>query len=177
MYLFDLRTIPSQPWVNGAGTRQALASSQQGTQAAWSLSVARIERDCPFSTYPGFARLHVTMSGAGTHLVGNDVDLYARPMIPVAFDGDVALECHLIDGPCTAFNVIYDPLQLRPDLVVLEAGTHEIAGREIAVFCVSGSASLNGSALQSGQGGVVRSAATITVDAGTVVLRARIDPL
>ncbi len=176
MHIFDLRTIPAKPWVNGAGTRQELASSQQHAPPAWWLSVAKIERDCPFSTYPGLARLHVIIAGPGTHLVGEGVDLHAQPMVPVAFDGDTALECRLNGGPCTAFNVIYDPVQIRPDLAVLEAGAHEVTAREIAVFCVSGSASVNGSGLQAGQGVVVQSAAAITVTPIAKVLCARLDP-
>ncbi|WP_138932919.1 HutD/Ves family protein [Roseovarius arcticus] len=177
MHLFDLRTIPSKPWVNGAGTRQELASSQQHATTAWWLSVAKIERDCAFSTYPGLARLHVVISGPGTHLVGKGVDLHARPMVPVAFDGDTALECRLNGGPCTAFNVIYDPAQIRPDLVVLDAGAHRVTASEIAVFCVSCNASVNGSGLRSGQGAIVQSEATITVNPSAKVLCARLNPV
>lgn len=176
MDIFDLRTIPSKPWVNSAGTRQELASSQQRAPTAWWLSVAKIERNCPFSTYPGLARLHVIISGPGTHLVGEGVDMYARPMVPVAFDGDTALECRLNGGPCTAFNVIYDPAQIRPDLVVLEAGAHAVKAREIAVLCVAGSASVNGLGLRLGQGVVVQSAAAITVNPSAKMLCVPLNP-
>ncbi|WP_324752341.1 HutD family protein [Roseovarius sp. Pro17] len=176
MQTFDLRTTPTKPWVNGAGTRQELASGQQDGQTTWWLSAANIERDCAFSTYPGLARLHVVISGSGTRLTGDGIDLEARPMTPIAFDGDTLLNCQLLGGPCTAFNVIYDPAMIHPDLSALEAGAHEVDAREIAVFCVSGSASVDGMGLEVGQGALLRGAATITVDPSAEVLCARLDP-
>lgn len=176
MQTFDLRTIHGTPWVNGAGTRQELASGALGERTAWWLSAATIERDCPFSTYPGLARLHVVTSGSGTRLTGDGVDLHVQPMTPVAFDGDTPLECRLVDGPCTAINVIYDPSLVLPELLVLEAGAHEVGARDIAVLCVAGTGSAAGAGLEAGQGAVLHVAATITVDPSAKVLCALIDP-
>lgn len=176
MHTFDMHTIPVKPWVNGAGTRQELASSaQDGTP--WWLSVAQIDRDCPFSTYPGLARLHVIIAGMGTHLTGAGVDLHAAPLDPVAFDGDTALECRLIDGPCTAFNLIHDPARIHARLDTLYAGVHQAEARDVAVFCVSGTASVQGVTLQPGQGAVAQGAVVITVDPDGQALCARMDPV
>jgi hypothetical protein len=176
MQSFDIRDTPSQPWVNGAGTRQELVTSaQDGTP--WRISTAQIDRDCPFSTYPGLARLHVIIAGMGTHLGGAGVDLDVAPFVPVAFDGDTPLVCRLKDGPCTAFNVIYDPTRIRVDLVALTAGAHEISAEEVAVFCVSGTASVDGETLLAGQGAVVKGATVIIVDPDAQALCARLDPV
>lgn len=175
MHRFDMRTIPAKPWVNGAGTRQELASSTEDGPPWW-LSVAQIDRDCPFSTYPGLARLHVIIAGMGTHLTGAGVDLHAAPLVPIAFDGDTPLDCHLIDGACTAFNVIYDPAHICADLEALSAGAHESDARNVALFCVSGTTSVEGVTLQAGQGVVVQGAVVITVDPDAQALCARLNP-
>ncbi|HEY9039509.1 MAG TPA: HutD family protein [Roseovarius sp.] len=176
MHRFDLHTIPAQPWLNGAGTRQDLAARQHDGETVWRLSVAAIDRDCPFSTYPGFARLHTLIAGVGTRLTGAGVDIEVRPMVPVAFDGAVALNCTLIAGPATALNLIYDPAAIRADLLALEAGAHMVEAREIAMLCVSGSAAIDGHTLEAGQGAVTEGAAAITVDPSAEVLCALLDP-
>ena len=173
--MFDMRTIPTKPWVNGAGTRQELAASTQD-DTAWWLSVARIDRDCPFSTYPGLARLHVIIAGKGTHLSGAGIDLEVAPLVPVSFDGDTPLDCRLRNGPCTAINVIFDPARIRANLAVLTAGVHEMSAREVAVFCVSGTVMAGGVTIQAGQGMVVQGASAMTVDPDARALCARLDP-
>ncbi|MCQ0091807.1 HutD family protein [Roseovarius sp. M141] len=176
MHRFDLRTIPAQPWVNGAGTRQDLATGKHDSQTVWRLSVAAIDRDCPFSTYPGLARLHTIIGGAGTRLVGAGVDLNVRPMVPVAFDGSIPLDCTLTGGPATAFNILYDPTAIDAELHVLAAGAHMPEAREIAAFCVSGSATMDGQSLEAGQGALTETAAAITVDPSAEVLCAILNP-
>lgn len=176
MHRFDLRTIPAQPWANGAGTRQDLATGDHGGQNVWRLSVAAIDRDCPFSTYPGLSRLHTLIAGVGTRLTGAGVEIDVRPMSPVAFDAGIPLDCTLIDGPATALNVIYDPAAINAELLALDAGAHMIEAREIAVLCVSGSAALNGETLEASQGAIAQGAAAITVDPSAEVLCALLDP-
>ena len=176
MHRFDLRTIPAQPWANGAGTRQELATGDHGGETVWRLSVAAIERDGPFSTYPGLARLHTLIAGVGTRLMGAGIDIEVRPMVPVAFDATVPLDCTLIEGPATAFNLIYDPAAIHAELLALDAGAHLIEAREIAMFCVSGSAAIDGQSLEAGQGAVAETAAAITVDPSAEALCALLDP-
>ncbi len=176
MHCFDLRTIPAQPWINGAGTRQELATGTGGGKTLWRIGIAAIERDCPFSTYPGLARLHTIIAGAGTRLTGDGVDLDVRPMDPVAFDAAIPLTCTLTGGPATAFNVLYDPTVIHAELLALDAGAHIFEAREIAVLCVSGSAAIDGQTLEAGQGAVAEGAAAITVDPSAEVLCALLDP-
>ncbi|MCZ4352135.1 HutD family protein [Roseovarius aestuarii] len=176
MYSFDSRTIAATPWVNGAGTRQELAASAlEGIP--WRFSSAQIDRDCPFSTYPGLARQHVIVDGLGTCLTGAGIDLDVIPLSPVAFDGDTALECRLKDGPCTAMNVVYDPAHIRAELSVLYAGAHDVVARELVVFCLFGAASVNGAGITMGQGAVVEGRATVTVNPAACVLCAMMDPI
>ena len=63
--------VPLQPWRNGGGVaRDLLYWPTSGAQADWHVrvSVARIDRDGPFSHYPGVQRCFSVLSGQGVQL-------------------------------------------------------------------------------------------------------------
>ena len=97
------------PWANGGGVTRELAVQRIEDQLTWRISVAEIGRDGPFSRFPGLARLHTIIDGAGLNLQGSTGIYKARPFKPLYFDGALPLNAQLLDGPCRAFNVIYDP--------------------------------------------------------------------
>jgi environmental stress-induced protein Ves len=75
---------------------------------AWRLSIAEIEHDCAFSLFPGCDRHLVLLSGNGMRLAFDDgecVDVLP-PHGRVAFAGERALHCRLLDGPTHDFNVM-----------------------------------------------------------------------
>lgn len=109
-------------WRNGAGwTREigcALIAPQEPAQPCaefqmagvdWDfrLSIAEIEHDGSYSAYPGIDRQQVLLSGAGFELRWSDGrTLRAEPPRGrLAFAGEQAPECRLLDGPAQAFNV------------------------------------------------------------------------
>jgi environmental stress-induced protein Ves len=106
------------PWANGGGLTREVTAHRQGEQVLWRLSVAEIAADGPFSAFAGVARVHVIIKGAGLDLRGVDGVLAARPFVPLAFDGALALEARLLDGPCRAFNVMYDPAAITAEVIV-----------------------------------------------------------
>ena len=61
--------VPPQPWRNGGGSTRELFTWPGGA-APWQLriSVADIERDAPFSAYPGVERWFAVVEGAGVRL-------------------------------------------------------------------------------------------------------------
>jgi uncharacterized protein len=109
---FDLRHITPQPWKNGAGiTREIAVGPKAGgaTEFDWRLSVAEVDRDAPFSAFPGIDRCIVLLRGAGMHLHSTDGRVnhrLDRPLAAFQFSGDVPLEATLIDGPSSDFNVM-----------------------------------------------------------------------
>lgn len=95
-------------WRNGGGrTRELLAWP---AAAAWSLrlSVARIERDGPFSAYPGVERWFAVVSGAGVdlHWPGGRLERCRRGDRPLRFDGGEAPEARLAGGPTEDLNLM-----------------------------------------------------------------------
>ena len=109
---FDLRRIAPQPWKNGAGVTRKIAVGPQGVGAGdfgWRFSVAEVERDAPFSAFPGIDRCIVLLRGAGMRLRSDGGGLDQRldqTLAPFHFSGDTPLSATLVDGPSSDFNVM-----------------------------------------------------------------------
>lgn len=88
------------PWANGRGTTVELLR-EDGLR----LSVATVAEDGPFSILPGIERSLTVISGPGFRLAG-PVALDCRPLVPVAFPGDVAVRAEGVAAPCEDFNVM-----------------------------------------------------------------------
>jgi environmental stress-induced protein Ves len=119
-----LRLVPAhdyrrERWRNGFGwTREILRSSDvdadpvdtgAGDDWDWRLSIAEIERDGPFSSFPGVDRELVLLHGNGVRLRFDDGDV--REAVPphgrVRFAGERAVSGELIDGPTHDFNLMW----------------------------------------------------------------------
>lgn len=105
MSVIDVRpiaSVPKEPWRNGGGmTRTLAAGSDQ-----WRISLAEIERDGPYSRFEGISRTSLIIRGRGVALRGAYASVVLKPFEAVEFDGDVAWNARLIDGPVTALNVM-----------------------------------------------------------------------
>ena len=103
--LSPLGDAPATPWRNGGGvTRELLAWPAAGE---WQvrISVADVDRDGPFSAFPGVHRSFSVLQGAGVllRLRGETWSVEAEGP-PVTFDGDEPVDCRLIDGPTRDLN-------------------------------------------------------------------------
>lgn len=99
--------IPPQPWRNGGGwTRELLAWP---TAADWRIrvSVADVEADGPFSSFPGVQRLFAVLEGEGVELTieGKSVRV-TRDSAALRFAGDAETSCRLLDGPTRDLNLM-----------------------------------------------------------------------
>lgn len=98
---------PAMPWKNGGGTTRELTTWPGAADWRVRLSVAEIERDGPFSPYPGVQRWFVVLKGAGVELdVGGVTHRLTRDSQPLCFDGASAPACRLIDGPTRDLNLM-----------------------------------------------------------------------
>lgn len=96
-------------WKNGLGwTREILRVPAAGDWD-WRLSIAEIEQDAAFSTFPGVERALVLLSGNGLRL--RFADGRVRELLPphasVRFAGDDAVAGELVDGRTTDFNLMW----------------------------------------------------------------------
>lgn len=110
-----LQLIPAheyrrERWRNGFGwTREILRSPGMGDDWDWRLSIAEIERDGPFSPFPGIERELVLLHGHGVRLRFDDGEV--REVVPphgrVRFAGERVVSGELIDGPTHDFNLMW----------------------------------------------------------------------
>ncbi|HET8818011.1 MAG TPA: HutD family protein [Xanthomonadaceae bacterium] len=114
----DTQVVPAasqrrERWRNGAGwTREIFAARDDGDPSSswcWRLSIAEIDADAAFSSFPGVDRELVLLSGNGLRLCfagGETVELL-RPHDSLRFPGERALTGALVDGPTTDFNLMW----------------------------------------------------------------------
>jgi uncharacterized protein len=100
------RVLP-QAWRNGGGVTRELLAWPDARDWKVRLSVAEVERDGPFSHFPGVERWFAVLQGAGVRL---DIDGAAHTALaggePLRFAGTAAVDCRLIDGPTRDFNLM-----------------------------------------------------------------------
>ncbi len=138
----DLAHIAPQPWKNGAGlTREiALAESNIGG-FDWRISLAEVERDAPFSAFPGVDRCVVLLRGAGMRLRSADGRLDHRltaPLAPFHFAGDGVLDATLVEGPCSDFNVMTRRGAFRSEVTCHRTATELSGGDVTLLLCCEG---------------------------------------
>jgi environmental stress-induced protein Ves len=96
-------------WKNGLGwTREILRHPAEGDWD-WRLSIAEVDKDGPFSAFPGCDRELVLLAGEGMRLQFEDGDCVtlAPPHARHRFAGERALSAELIAGPTHDFNAIW----------------------------------------------------------------------
>lgn len=75
----------------------------------WRLSIAEIERDAPFSAFPGIDRELVLLSGNGLRLRFDDGQVHELqpPHDKLRFAGERAVTGELREGPTQDFNLMW----------------------------------------------------------------------
>ena len=101
-----LDDVASQPWRNGGGVTRELLTWPNAVDWIVRLSVADIEKDGPFSAFPGVERWIVALSGVGMEL-GEPCSFRIEPGMPAyRFKGEYAPMCTLMDGPTSDLNLM-----------------------------------------------------------------------
>lgn len=104
-----LADIPPTLWKNGGGTTRELLAWPTPQDWTLRLSVAQVDADGPFSRFDGITRWFAVLAGAGVRLHMPDAGQTHRldaSSSPLAFDGALAVDCELIDGPTQDFNLM-----------------------------------------------------------------------
>lgn len=114
-------------WKNGGGwTTQLAASSVNGDSAFdWRISIADVESDGAFSTFPQCDRYIALLDGIGMELrsEGSEPLRLERRLQFIRFDGETNTYGKLISGPVRDFNVI-----VRRDAFVAEVLHRPLVG-------------------------------------------------
>lgn len=107
---FDLAAIQATPWKNGGGSTRELVcwppnSGMDGF--GWRVSVATIAAPGPFSAFAGVDRQIMLLEGDGVRLRGNGWEhALGERWQPFAFSGDEPVDCAMLGGTSTDFNLM-----------------------------------------------------------------------
>lgn len=96
----------TQPWKNGGGTTREIARTPETGDFDWRLSMATVEQDGPFSTFPGVDRTLTVLTGEGIALTVAGEEARLIPAAPFAFPGDAPAASRLLGGEVTDLNVM-----------------------------------------------------------------------
>ncbi|MGJ7509156.1 HutD/Ves family protein [Variovorax sp. GT1P44] len=158
VHRFDIASLTAAPWKNGGGVTREIVCSPAGAGMDgfdWRVSIATIDKAGPFSAFAGVDRVIMLLDGAGVRLRSADGRIDHRlevPHAPFTFSGDVALDCELLGGTSTDFNVMSRRGRLRADVRVLrENGDIAPADRGL-VLCLRGNWQLSGIDCEPGSG-------------------------
>ncbi|WP_369410540.1 HutD/Ves family protein [Parasedimentitalea denitrificans] len=170
--------IAPAPWKNGRGTTRELAQRSEQGQMVWRLSFADIAQDGAFSTFPGLSRIHTIATGHGLKLSGTNSEYVAKPLKPVEFDGGLILNATLTDGPCQAFNVIFNPQLTQAQASIVEGESIGLEGGEKVLFVLAGQLDMGSQGVFGVQQGLVLDApATGVLSDDGVVLVIQFTPI
>ena len=124
----------SMPWKNGGGETTEIAAHPPAAALdgfTWRVSIARVDRDGPFSLFPGIDRTIVLLEGPGMRLTGGGGDTTLRtPFEPHSFAGDEVLDCALVAGSIRDFNAMFRRDRAHGTVVVVRGNGAEIAPTE-----------------------------------------------
>ncbi|MFI0843572.1 HutD family protein [Mesorhizobium sp. IMUNJ 23232] len=133
-------------WKNGGGTTAEIAVSPPGgglNDFDWRLSMANVETDGPFSTFPGIDRTLSILEGEGIRLrVGANVPIeLTKSSDPHFFAADVSASAELVAGPVLDLNVMSRRGRVAHAvrrLHLVEPVEIAAGGHDAAIFCAEG---------------------------------------
>jgi len=105
-------------WKNDGGwTTEIARDPADGDRFRWRISIAEIERDGPFSSFPGVDRELLLLDGSGIELDIDDAPprRLAQRFERVRFSGESRVNCRLLAGPTRDFNVMADRARVRAE--------------------------------------------------------------
>lgn len=100
-------TLPVTPWKNGGGeTREIVSVASPDAPFLWRASIATLEKDGPFSPFPGVDRVITLLEGQPLWLRGDNIAQRLMLWQPWAFAGEWPLASEGISGRGLDFNIM-----------------------------------------------------------------------
>ncbi|MEP7302526.1 MAG: HutD family protein [Caldimonas sp.] len=101
-----LAAAPAQPWRNGGGVTRELLAWPDPADWQVRVSVADIETDGPFSSFPGVQRWFAVLEGGVTLNIDGREQVCRAGDAPLAFAGDTAVACRRLNGASRDLNLM-----------------------------------------------------------------------
>ncbi|MCF8211349.1 MAG: HutD family protein, partial [Rhodoferax sp.] len=149
VHFFQRHTLPATPWKNGGGVTREIACQPAGAgldQFIWRVSIASIAQSGPFSTFAGVDRVIMLLAGGGVRLTAADGSSQPldTPLAPYAFAGETKLQCDLLAGASTDFNVMTRRSAVRAQVDVVRGRAELPAPPQGLLYVVSGAWQISG---------------------------------
>ena len=153
-HTIHLADVQAAPWRNGGGVTRELAAWPAQGEWVWRMSVAEVAASGPFSRFEGITRWFAVLQGAGVLLnVRTPSDVGAagagehRLTVtdpPLCFDGGLATDCQLINGPTQDFNLMAQGSSLPARMVRIQGDFQAAvpATKTVAVYAINSGASV-----------------------------------
>ncbi|HEY0211424.1 HutD family protein [Acerihabitans sp.] len=157
---FSFAGLPVSRWRNGGGETREIISCPPDAGAepaafAWRASIATIDRDGAFSSFPGVDRIIALLEGDGVLLdnAAGGTHALTRPGVPHAFAGEDRISARLAGGPSRDFNIMIRRQERRARVERLIGEQILPAGRDGVLYVLAGRWRLDGeAALTPGEG-------------------------
>jgi environmental stress-induced protein Ves len=97
----------AMPWKNGGGVTTEICVSPPSGAFDWRVSIATVNADGLFSTFTGYERHIMTLSGEGMMLdIEGRGKFTLEPLQPFSFSGDAQVHGSLLQGAVLDFNLM-----------------------------------------------------------------------
>lgn len=119
MKILNSDSFNEMPWKNGGGTTKELfriPNRENPEQFYFRISVATVHQDGPFSKFPGVDRFLMLLEGQG--FVLNRSIRFEKPLDQLNFKGEEDIQCELINGSSSDFNVMTDRSWGKSEVIV-----------------------------------------------------------
>jgi len=156
LHRFSRADLVPTPWKNGGGTTREIACWPAGAgidNFDWRVSIATIAASGPFSIFEGVDRTIVLLDGDGVHLQGAALNhRLDRAHQPFNFSGDVPLDCSLLGGASSDFNVMSRRARCHADVAVIESAQPLHAAQDGLLIALQGRWQAGDESLNAGEG-------------------------
>lgn len=103
---------------------------------SWRVSVATVDQDGPFSSFPNVDRTLVVVEGDGLELQVGSHRFSALPSCPVNFPGDEPTTATLLNGPVRDLNVMVRRTVATTSVYITDATTLTPSSSSCVVFAL-----------------------------------------
>ena len=127
----------AMPWKNGGGVTTEIFASPPSGEFDWRVSIATVNADGAFSTFTGYERHIMTLSGEGMALdIAGRGKFTLEPLQPFSFSGEARVHGSLLHGAVLDFNLIVRRDFGRGTLRVTEGSAGDRVGSEKSLCLV-----------------------------------------
>ncbi len=138
-------------WKNGGGLSSEIAADDF-SPPGWRVSVARIDRDGPFSDFRGYARTIVALDGGSVTLEVDGGSVALALYEPFPFAGEIAVNARLSGGPARDLNVMTQRAEWIHDVEIVSAPARFVLDEDefAFVYAIDGTTFVDDESCRSG---------------------------